>query len=235
MSLLTKFVLGTMVAVGIGCGIASSSGKTAEINEAPMNTAIPTTDTESTMEQQKGLETAVFAGGCFWGVEAVFEHVKGVKNVKSGYSGGTAKSANYGDVSNGVTDHAEAVEIVFDPKVVTYSELLKVFFTVAHNPTELNRQGPDTGRQYRSAIFFTSEDQKKIAQEAIAEIDSSKTLPKPVVTEVVKLEKFYDAEAYHQDYMKNNPRQPYIVAHDRPKLEALKKQFPEFYAQKYFR
>lgn len=232
MSLLTKFVLGTMVAVGIGCGIASSSGKTADINEAPMNTAIPTVDTESTMEPQKGLETAIFAGGCFWGVEAVFEHVKGVKNVKSGYSGGTAKSANYDDVSNGVTDHAEAVEIVFDPKVVTYSELLKVFFTVAHNPTELNRQGPDTGRQYRSAIFFTSEEQKKIAQDAIAEIDSSKSLPKPVVTEVVKLEKFYDAEAYHQDYMKKNPNQPYIVAHDRPKLEALKKQFPEFYVKK---
>lgn len=232
MSLLTKFVLGTMVAVGIGCGIASSSGKTADINEAPMNTDIPTIDTESTREPQKGLETAIFAGGCFWGVEAVFEHVKGVKNVKSGYSGGTAKSANYDDVSNGVTEHAEAVEIVFDPKVVTYSELLKVFFTVAHNPTELNRQGPDTGRQYRSAIFFTNEDQKKIAQDAIAAIDSSKTLPKPVVTEVVKLEKFYDAEAYHQDYMKKNPNQPYIVAHDRPKLEALKKQFPEFYVKK---
>ncbi len=221
-----------MVAVGIGCGIASSSGKTAEINEAPMNTSVPTIDTESTIEQQKGLETAIFAGGCFWGVEAVFEHVKGVKNVKSGYSGGTAKSANYDDVSNGVTDHAEAVEIVFDPKVVTYSELLKVFFTVAHNPTELNRQGPDTGRQYRSAIFFTSEEQKKTTLDFIAEVDSSKTLPKPVVTEVVKLDKFYDAEAYHQDYMKKNPNQPYIVAHDRPKLEALKKQFPEFYVKK---
>lgn len=230
MSLLTKFVLGTMVIIGVGCGIASSSGKTAEVKDIE-----PVVNSEANVESQKGLETAVFAGGCFWGVEAVFEHVKGVKNVKSGYSGGDAKSADYDKVSAGDTDHAEAVEIVFDPKVVTYSQLLKVFFTVAHNPTELNRQGPDTGRQYRSAIFFTSDDQKKTAQDAIAELDSSKTLPKPVVTEVVKLDKFYDAEGYHQDYMKKNPTQPYIVAHDRPKLEDLKKTFPDLYVQKYFR
>ncbi len=227
MKLSLKIILAVAITTAVGCGIASSSGKTAEVGEiAPM------VNPESNMESQKGLETAVFAGGCFWGVEAVFEHVKGVRNVKSGYSGGDAKSADYDKVSNGDTDHAEAVEIVFDPKVVTYSQLLTIFFTVGHNPTELNRQGPDTGRQYRSAIFFTSEDQKKTALDFIAEIDKSKSLPKPVVTEVVKLEKFYDAEGYHQDYMKKNPNQPYIVAHDRPKLEELKKQFPEFYVKK---
>jgi peptide-methionine (S)-S-oxide reductase len=227
MSFLTKIALGTLVTVGVGCGIASSSGKTAEVNEIA-----PIVNTESNMEPQKRLETAVFAGGCFWGVEAVFEHVKGVKNVKSGYSGGDAKSADYDKVSNGDTDHAEAVEISFDPAKVTYAQLLTIFFTVAHNPTELNRQGPDTGRQYRSAIFFTSEDQKKTALDYIAEIDRSRSLPKPVVTEVVKLEKFYDAEGYHQDYMKKNPNQPYIVAHDRPKVEELQKRFPEFFVKK---
>lgn len=221
-----KFTLIAALATTVACGIASSSGKTVDLTDI-----VPTTEAEP----QKGMQTAVLAGGCFWGVEAVFEHVKGVVDVKSGYSGGTAKSANYDKVSAGETEHAEAVEIVYDPAKVTYTQLLTIFFSVAHDPTQLDRQGPDVGKQYRSAIFYTNEEQKKTATAYIEAIDRSKALSKPVVTQIVPLEKFYAAEGYHQDYMKKNPTQPYIVAHDRPKLEDLKKRFPEFYVQKYFR
>jgi len=176
-----------------------------------------------------GEQTAVFAGGCFWGVEAVFEHVKGVRDVRSGYAGGTKATANYDDVSNGNTKHAEAVEIKFDPAVVSYEQLLKVFFSVAHNPTELNRQGPDTGTQYRSAVFFASADQQKATNAFIAELTASKVFSKKIVTQVVPLVIFYPAEDYHQDFMKKNPDHEYIVAHDVPKVEALKKQFPELF------
>lgn len=225
MIFILKFAIILAVACFAGCGAASSSGKTADLRDIA-----PVAETESA--SQKGMQTAVFAGGCFWGVEAVFEHTKGVVDVRSGYSGGTAKSANYDDVSGGNSDHAEAVKIVFDPAKVSYTQLLTIFFSVAHDPTQLNRQGPDTGRQYRSAIFFTDEDQKKTATAYIASIEKAKVLDKPVVTEVVALEKFYDAEAYHQDYMKKNPNQPYIVIHDKPKVEDLKKRFPEFYIAK---
>lgn len=177
-------------------------------------------------------QTAVFAGGCFWGVEAVFEHVKGVKSVDSGYSGGNAASANYDDVSAGETDHAEAVRVVFDPAKVTYEQLLLIFFSVAHDPTELNKQGPDHGRQYRSAIFYSDASQKNAAVAFIKAIDESKALKKRVVTEVVPLKAFYLAEDYHQDYMKKNPTDAYIIAHDKPKVEDLKKRFPEFYINK---
>jgi peptide-methionine (S)-S-oxide reductase len=174
-------------------------------------------------------QTAVFAGGCFWGVEAVFEHVKGVHDVRSGYAGGTKATANYDDVSNGKTEHAESVEIRFDPSKVTYEQLLKIFFSVVHDPTELNRQGPDIGTQYRSAIFFSNADQQKAANEFIASLASSKAFKKKIATEVVPLTGFYPAEEYHQDYMKKNPGDPYIVYHDKPKVEALKKKFPELY------
>jgi len=221
-----KIMLGMLAIVAIGCGVASS-GKTTDLRDiAPV---------ETETAAQKGMQTAVFAGGCFWGVEAVFEHVKGVVDVKSGYAGGDAGSANYDKVSAGETDHAEVVEVVYDPTKVTYTQLLTIFFSVAHDPTQLNRQGPDVGRHYRSAIFYADEEQKKTAAAYIEAIDRSKALPKPVVTEVVPLVKFFAAEGYHQDYMKKNPTQPYIVAHDRPKLEDLKKRFPEFYVQKYFR
>lgn len=176
-----------------------------------------------------GEQTAVFAGGCFWGVEAVFEHVKGVSDVRSGYAGGTKSTANYDDVSNGTTKHAEAVEIKFDTAVVSYEQLLKVFFTVAHNPTELNRQGPDTGPQYRSAIFFANAEQQKASIAFIASLTSSKVFGKKIVTQVVPLTVFYPAEDYHQDFMKKNPDHEYIVAHDVPKVEALKKQFPDLF------
>ncbi|HQZ96311.1 MAG TPA: peptide-methionine (S)-S-oxide reductase MsrA [Pyrinomonadaceae bacterium] len=227
MSLLTKLALGTMVIVAVGCGIASSSGKTADLREV-----VPAVDTQPNAEAPKSTQVAVFAGGCFWGVEGVFEHVKGVIDVRSGYSGGDAKTADYETVSSGDTDHAEAVQITFDPAKVTYTQLLTIFFSVAHDPTQLNRQGPDTGRQYRSAIFFANEEQKKAAQAYIEAIDRSKALPKPVVTEVVPLKKFYEAEAYHQDFMKKNPNHGYIVAHDKPKVEDLKNRFPEFYVEK---
>lgn len=176
-------------------------------------------------------QTAVFAGGCFWGVEAVFEHVKGVKSVVSGYAGGTKGSANYEDVSSGETDHAESVKIIFDPAKVSYEQLLFVFFSVAHDPTELDRQGPDHGRQYRSVVFYLDQTQKKAAIDFIKAIDGSKALPKRIVTEVVLFKAFYDAEEYHQDYMKKNPDDRYIVINDKPKVEALKAKFPALYVE----
>lgn len=171
------------------------------------------------------LETAVFAGGCFWGVEAVFEHIKGVTKVVSGYAGGTVVNPDYEYVSSGRTGHAESVRVTFDPRVVSYETLLDVFFRVAHDPTELNRQGPDIGTQYRSAIFTTSAEQQTKAKAAIAQLTAAKVFRKPIVTEVKPLDKFFDAERYHQNYLYTHTDQPYIVYNDLPKLEALKKQF----------
>lgn len=227
MPIYTKLIAGFVVAGAIGCGVASSSSKTADLTEYA-----PTEANLAVAPDPKGLETAVFAGGCFWGVEAVFENVKGVRDVKSGYAGGDAKTAKYDLVSGGSTEHAEAVEIKFDPTKVTYIQLLTIFFSVAHDPTQLNRQGPDTGKQYRSAIFYLSDEQKNQAAEYIAAIDKSKALSKPIVTQVVPLVKFFDAESYHQDYLVRNPDQPYIVIHDKPKLEDLKKRFPDLYTGK---
>ncbi|MBL0171243.1 MAG: peptide-methionine (S)-S-oxide reductase MsrA [Gemmatimonadaceae bacterium] len=172
------------------------------------------------------MQTAVFAGGCFWGVEAVFEHLKGVKSVVSGYAGGKVVNPDYETVSSGRTGHAEAVKVTFDPSVVSYETLLKVFFTVAHDPTELNRQGPDVGTQYRSAVFFTGADQQKTVTDVIARMTAAKTYRSPIVTQVAALDKFYDAEAYHQNYLYSHTTQPYIVYNDLPKIEALKKQYP---------
>ena len=174
-------------------------------------------------------QTAVFAGGCFWGVEAVFEHVKGVNSVVSGYSGGTKETADYETVSSGKTDHAESVMIKFDPDKVTYQQLLFVFFSVAHDPTELNYQGPDRGRQYRSVIFYTDDDQKTQALAFIKAIEDSKALKKPVVTEVVPFKAFYKAEAEHQDFVRLNPDNDYVAYNDLPKIKELKKKFPTLY------
>ena len=176
-----------------------------------------------------GESTAVFAGGCFWGVDAVFKHLKGVKSVVSGYSGGSAATASYMTVGSGMTGHAEAVKVTYDPSKIAYTDLLKVFFSVAHDPTQLNRQGPDVGPQYRSAIFYANAEQKDLAQRYIAQLTAAKTFGKPIVTEVAALDRFYDAEAYHQNYLALHPTQPYIVYHDLPKLEALKKEFPAWY------
>lgn len=174
-----------------------------------------------------GKQTAVFAGGCFWGVEAVFDHVKGVKHVVSGFAGGEKKTAHYEEVSTGRTGHAESVEVTYDPAQVTYGQLLKVYFAVAHDPTELNRQGPDTGTQYRSAVFYTSDEQKKVAEAYIKQLDDSKIFAKPIVTQVVPLKGFFAAESYHQNYLASHMDQPYIVDNDLPKLAALKKQLPQ--------
>jgi peptide-methionine (S)-S-oxide reductase len=176
-----------------------------------------------------GQETAVFAGGCFWGVQAVFEHVKGVTKATAGYSGGTATTAEYSTVSTGSTGHAEAVQIIYDPSQITYGQLLRVFFSVAHDPTQLNRQGPDHGTQYRSAIFYNSDEQKRIAEAYIAQLEQGKVFPQRIVTQVAPLKAFYAAEAYHQDYAAHHPTDPYIAYNDLPKLEHLRTQFPELY------
>ncbi len=173
--------------------------------------------------------TAVLAGGCFWGIEGVYEHVAGVTAVRSGYAGGTAMTAHYNVVGTGMTGHAEAVEIRYDPSKISYGELLRIFFSVAHDPTELNRQGPDTGPQYRSAIFPQTAEQAKIARAYIAQLNAAKAFAAPVVTTVETGDKFYPAEGYHQNYLRLNPDQPYIVRNDLPKIAALKAQMPLYY------
>jgi peptide-methionine (S)-S-oxide reductase len=178
-------------------------------------------------EAAKGdVEKAIFAGGCFWGVQGVFQHVKGVSNAVSGYSGGDQKTATYETVSSGRSGHAEAVEITFDPKQVSYGKLLQIFFSVAHNPTQLNYQGPDRGTQYRSAIFTTSDEQKKVAEAYIAQLDATKLYPAAIVTKISNLSAFYPAEKYHQDFLTLNPSYPYIVYNDMPKIDNLKAIFP---------
>jgi peptide-methionine (S)-S-oxide reductase len=176
-----------------------------------------------------GEDTAVFAGGCFWGVEAVFDHVKGVKHAISGYAGGTVAAPSYEQVSSGDTGHAESVEVIYDPAQVSYGKLLQIFFSVAHDPTQLNRQGPDHGTQYRSAIFFRNPQQQQVAANYIKQLTAAKTFSRPIVTQVAKLGGFYRAEEYHQHYLEQHPDQPYIVINDLPKVAALKKQFPDIY------
>jgi peptide-methionine (S)-S-oxide reductase len=176
-----------------------------------------------------GLQTIVLAGGCFWGIEAVFEHIKGVTDAVSGYAGGTKAQADYETVSTGTTGHAESVRVTFDPTKVSLEKLLQVFFSVAHDPTQLNRQGPDVGPQYRSAIFFADEEQARVAKAYIDQLTKAKVYGKPIVTQVVKLEGFYPAEEYHQNFAERNPTYPYIVYHDLPKVANLKKEFPDLY------
>jgi peptide-methionine (S)-S-oxide reductase len=196
--------------------------------EAPkMPFPVPALD--APLASAPGQQTAVFAGGCFWGVQAVFEHLKGVSSATSGYAGGYVKSPSYESVSMGVTGHAESVSVVYDPSRITYGQLLMVFFSVAHDPTQWNRQGPDTGSQYRSLILYTSDEQKHIAQAYIVQLDSAKVYSRPIVTKVEPYQAFYPAEHYHQDYLKHNPTNPYIMYNDLPKLENLKKTFPNLY------
>ena len=190
---------------------------------------LPDPVSDAPLAAKSSSQTAVFAGGCFWGIEAVFEHVKGVTQAVSGYSGGTAETADYQKVSAGRTAHAEVVQVTYDPSKVSYGQLLKVFFSVAHDPTQLNRQGPDTGPQYRSAIFTVDAAQQRAAQAYIAQLQAAKSFPRPIVTQVVALKAFYVAEPYHQDYVVHHPDQPYIIYNDLPKVAALKKQFPQLY------
>ena len=176
-------------------------------------------------------QTAVLAGGCFWGVEGVFEHMRGVRKVVSGYAGGDSSTASYEEVGTGRTGHAESVQITFDPKEVTYGDILRVFFSVAHDPTQLNRQGPDTGTQYRSAIFYTSDAQRDLARSYIAELNKSGKFPHAIVTRVDPLKAFYPAENYHQDFIAHNPYNPYVLINDPPKIRDLKRIYPEYYRE----
>ncbi|HTM47184.1 MAG TPA: peptide-methionine (S)-S-oxide reductase MsrA [Bryobacteraceae bacterium] len=189
----------------------------------------PLPDPQVDMPRSGGPQTAVFAGGCFWCTEAVFEHVQGVTKVLSGYAGGDAVSARYDIVSAGKTTHAESIQITFDPARITYGQLLKIFFAVAHDPTQKNRQGPDYGKQYRSAIFYQGEEQKRIVEAYIGQLREARSFSHPIVTEVSALQAFYPAEEYHQDFVKRNPNHPYVVVNAIPKLDKLKKQFPQLY------
>jgi peptide-methionine (S)-S-oxide reductase len=210
-----------LIAGTVACTTAKAAGTPAP---APVIDAVNT--------PKSGQQTAVVAGGCFWGIQAVFQHVKGVISATSGYSGGEAKTAEYEIVSTGETGHAESVKITYDPTQVTYGELLRVFFSVAHDPTELNRQGPDDGTQYRSVIFYGNDEQKKVAEAYIAQLDKAKVFPRAIVTQVVPLKAFYPAEAYHQNYATNHPGDMYIVFNDAPKVAHLKEEFPNLYTGK---
>jgi peptide-methionine (S)-S-oxide reductase len=198
-------------------------------NAAGGGLVLPDPVVDSPLATKKGSQTAVVAGGCFWGVQAVFQHVKGVKNATSGYSGGAVPSPAYEQVGTGETGHAESVKITFDPAQISYGQLLKLFFSVVHDPTQLNRQGPDTGSQYRSAIFYAGDEQKRITEAYISQLEQAKVFPRPIVTQVVPLKAFYDAEAYHQDYARFHPDDPYIVRNDAPKVQQLREQFPDLY------
>ena len=194
--------------------------------------AVPAPAVDAKRAGASGQETTVVAGGCFWGIQAVFQHVKGVISATSGYSGGSKEAAEYETVSTGATGHAESVQIVYDPSQITYGELLRVFFSVAHDPTQLNRQGPDEGTQYRSVIFYDNEEQKHIAEAYIAQLDKAKVFSQPIVTQVVPLKAFYPAEAYHQNYAALHPNQPYILYNDAPKVAHLQQEFPDLYSGK---
>jgi peptide-methionine (S)-S-oxide reductase len=215
-ALLATAVIGALAA----CNFAGARSK-------PI--ALPDPKLDAPKAAAKADAVAVFAGGCFWGVEAVFEHVKGVRRVTAGYSGGDADTAHYEEVGNGDTGHAESVKVEFDPSRVSYGQLLQVFFSVALNPTELNRQGPDSGTQYRSVVFYANDEQRKIATGYIAQLTSIKAFGAPIVTQVVPLKAFYPAEAYHQHYYDLHPNNPYIVFNDAPKVAHLQQLFPELY------
>src|ERR1051325_2423852 len=192
-------------------------------------TPIPAPTTDVALTTSSGKQTAVFAGGCFWGTQSVFERLKGVIKTTAGYSGGAKSTATYPQVTTETTGHAESVEVVYDPSKITYGQLLRIFFSVAHDPTTLNRQGPNVGPSYRSVIFYGNDDQKRLATAYIKQLDDAKVFPGKIVTEVTPLKGFYSAEAYHQDYALNNPDNPYILVCDVPKIKALKEQFPDLF------
>jgi len=212
-------------ALGAGVVAALLFAARAAVPTAAAAVTLPDPVVDQPIAAPAGQQTIVFAGGCFWGVQAVFQHVKGVVSATSGYAGGTVASPTYDDVSSGTTGHAESVRVVFDTSQVSLGQLLKVFFSVAHDPTELNRQGPDVGTQYRSAIFYTTPAQQKIVDAYIAQLKEAKAFREPIVTEVKPLRAFYQAEDYHQNYYNLHPNSAYIVINDRPKVEALKRDF----------
>lgn len=210
-----SFAAGLVLAAAIGFGAAP----------------IPPATTDVPLAKKPGKDVAVFAGGCFWGVQSVFQRVKGVQHTVAGYSGGSAMTATYKQVVTETTGHAESVEVTYDPSLITYGQLLRIYFSVAHDPTQLNRQGPDVGTSYRSAIFYTNDEQRRLANAYIAQLNEQKVFSGPIVTDVTPLKAFYRAEDYHQDYAYYNPDNPYIQVCDRPKIEVLKQQFPELFLE----
>jgi peptide-methionine (S)-S-oxide reductase len=204
----------------------------ASCNSSSEVVALPDPVVDNPRAPAKGQETVVLAGGCFWGIQGVFERLKGVLRATSGYSGGAANTATYEKVCSGRTGHAESVAVVFDPSLISFGQILKIFFSVAHDPTQLNRQGPDAGTQYRSAIFYSSEDQKRISEAYVKQLDSAKAFGQPIVTQIVPLEAFYPAEEYHQGYMDLHPENMYIVINDYPKVENLRKHYPALFVEK---
>jgi peptide-methionine (S)-S-oxide reductase len=220
-----KRISAALLTLILATAVACTAGERAGVT-------LPNPIVDDTVATAKSQQTVVIAGGCFWGIQAVFQHVKGVTSATSGYSGGAASTAEYEKVSSGDTGHAESVKITYDPSQITYGQLLKVFFSVAHDPTELNRQGPDTGTQYRSSIFYSTKDQKRIAEAYIAQLDKAKVFSRPIVTQVVGLKAFYPAEAYHQGYATLHPDNPYIVYNDAPKVAHLQQEFPGLYKNK---
>jgi peptide-methionine (S)-S-oxide reductase len=216
---LSRYLVGSLSIILLTAALAGGASRT----------KVPEPVTDIPIAMAKGKQTAVFAGGCFWGMEAVFEHLKGVSNVVSGYAGGDQSTANYEVVSSGKTRHAESVQITYDPSQISYGKLLKIYFAVAHDPTELNRQGPDIGSQYRSAIFFNNSEQQRVVSAYIEQLNKAHIFSKPIVTQLVPLKSFYAAEEYHQNFIARNPNYPYVVVNDLPKLSQLKAQFPELY------
>ena len=215
----TLFIAATVMGFS-ACGLAGKDAETVQLPD-------PTVD--APLAKTRGQQTAVLAGGCFWGIQLVYQHVKGVTSATSGYSGGSANNADYKLVTTGKTGHAESVKITYDPSQISYGQLLKIYFSVAHDPTQLNRQGPDTGTQYRSAVFYTDAEQQRIAQAYINQLQSAKVYSQPIVTKVVPLSAFYPAEKYHQDYATLHPHEPYIMFNDLPKLANFKVTFPTLY------
>jgi peptide-methionine (S)-S-oxide reductase len=208
-----------LAAFGLSCGASADT----------INKTIPAPAVDTPAAEAKGAQVAVLAGGCFWGLQGMFEHVQGVTKVVAGYSGGDKSSAHYEMVGTERTGHAESVEITFDPKQISYGQLLRLFFSVAHDPTQLNRQGPDSGPSYRSEIFFASPSQERVAKAYVDQLNKAKIFSSPIVTKIEPLKAFYAAEDYHQDYLIHNPNQPYIVYNDLPKIEALKQVYPQVY------
>ena len=218
-------LLCNLLTLGVTMSLFSST-----VHAAP-KAPIPAPTTDVPLSATAGQQSAVFAGGCFWGTQAVFQRVKGVIKTTAGYAGGSASTATYDQVTTETTGHAESVEVVYDPSKISYGQLLRIYFSVAHDPTQLNRQGPDVGTSYRSAIFYSTDEQGRIATAYIAQLDAAKVFPKPIVTEVTPLKGFYRAEDYHQDYALHHPENPYIQICDRPKIGALKEQFPDLFVE----
>ncbi len=225
--LMFRVSIASLTAVALAVTLRITLPSSTDPSTLSTTSTIPSSATD--ISTVTGEQTAVFAGGCFWGMEAVFEHLKGVSQVISGYSGGSAATAHYEVVSSGMTGHAESVKITYDPAQISYGQLLKVYFSVAHDPTQLNQQSPDRGTQYRSAIFFTNNEQKRVAQAYIEQLNQAHTFPKPIVTQIAPLQQFYMAEDYHQNFITLNPTDPYVVANDLPKLKRLQEQFPSLY------